>query len=130
MDDSIKKDIKGIIGGSVVLSALMCAVYALIGRYTPGVLFGAILAMIFITINYLYLASAVTKALDMGEAGARYIQRSYGMRMLLHIACGVLAYALPFVDTLAGIIPLLFPRLAIYATQMIRNFGKKGEDDK
>lgn len=129
MDGSIKKDIIRIIGGSALLCALMCAVYLALGKFTLGVLFGALLAMVFITINYLYLASSVSKALDMGEEGARYIQRSYGKRLLLHIACGALAYALPFVDTMAGIIPLLFPRIAIYASQILGAAGKKGEDD-
>ena len=130
MDESIKKDIRGIIGGSALLCALMCAVYFALGKFTSGVLFGAVLAMIFITVNYLYLASSVSKALEMGEDGARYIQKSYGGRLLLHIACGALAYLLPFVDTAAGIIPLLFPRAAIYAMQLFGIYGKKGEDER
>lgn len=41
------------------------------------------------------------------------MQRSYIARLLLVAAAAIIAVKLPFFDSLAGILPLLFPRIVI-----------------
>lgn len=42
------------------------------------------------------------------------MQRAYFLRMLLTLAVAVCAVKLPFIDSVSGILPLLFPRVVIF----------------
>ena len=46
------------------------------------------------------------------------MKSSYNMRMVIMILLIVVAFALPFVDGLACMIPMLFPRLTIFVLQL------------
>ncbi|MBQ2059060.1 MAG: hypothetical protein II488_04735 [Firmicutes bacterium] len=129
-DQSIRNDIKQIISGTALCCLIMIAVYAFMGRFSLGVVLGALLALAAVALYYLQLASSVTKALEMGEEGKRYIQRSYAGRLMIHLGCALLAYFLPFVDTAAGIIPLLFPRIVLYAMQILPALKAKKEGNE
>ena len=129
-DHQIRDDIRNIILGTAVCCLIMLAVFALMGRFSLGAVLGALLALAAVALYYLQLASSVTKALEMGEEGKGYIQRSYAGRLMIHLGCALLAYFLPFVDTAAGIIPLLFPRIVLYAMQILPALKAKKEGNE
>ena len=51
----------------------------------------------------------------------KFMQASYTCRMLLLVIVAILAISLPFINAVACLIVLLFPRITIYVTQMIRS---------
>lgn len=51
----------------------------------------------------------------------RFMQASYTGRMLLIVIVAILAVSLPFINAIPCLIALLFPRIIIFITQIIRN---------
>lgn len=51
----------------------------------------------------------------------KFMQASYTSRMLLLVIVAILAVSLPFINAIPCLITLLFPRIVIYVTQIIRN---------
>ena len=49
------------------------------------------------------------------------MQASYTGRMLLLVIVAILAVSLPFIEAVPCLLALLFPRISIFLTQMIRN---------
>ena len=51
----------------------------------------------------------------------KFMQASYTGRMLLLVIVAILAVSLPFIEAVPCLLALLFPRISIFLTQMIRN---------
>ena len=58
---------------------------------------------------------------DIGKPARASMQTSYTLRMLMMVVACVLAYVIPFIHSVAGILPLLFPQLVI----VIENLRQK-----
>ena len=131
MDQSTKKDIIKIMAGVAVCDLVMIAVFAAIGKFSLGVILGVLLSFAVTLLNYLHLASSINKAMSMAEGGQAYLQRSYTVRLLLQAACAIIAYLVPQIDIYAAVIPLFFPRLALYAMGFFekKNAKKEGEEN-
>ncbi len=127
MDQTTRKDIIRIMAGTAVCDAVMIAVFAALGKFSFRVILGVLLSFVFTLLTYLHLAYSLKKALGMSEGGQSYLQRSYTVRLLLQAACAVIAAKVPQIDVYAGIIPLFFPRLALYAMGFMEN-RRKGEE--
>ena len=129
MDKQTVKDIKQILTGVAVCDLIMMAVFAFLGRFSLGVVLGVLLSFVITALTYLHLARSIAKSLSMEEGGPAYLQRSYTVRLLLQAGCAVIAYLVPQIDIIAAIVPLFFPRLALYGIQIIEaRKQKKGEE--
>lgn len=117
--DAIKKEIKHIAIGTLIGSAITCIVFLIIRRFDYTVLLGALIGSAFAIGNFAYLGHCIKKAVDMADRGKSYLTKTFIVRMLLHAACIILAVLMPFENTIAGIVPLFFPRLVIYAMQLL-----------
>lgn len=51
----------------------------------------------------------------------KFMQASYTGRMLLLVIVAILAISLPFINAIPCLIAMLFPRIVIHITQIIRN---------
>lgn len=119
---TVLRETKRIAIGEVILLAIMWIVYALTGRFSLAVVLGGLIGGAYAVFNFFMLGMTVQKAAqvqpDNAEMARMQMKSSYNMRMVGMLAVAVLAFALPFVDGLAAIIPLLFPRLTILALQL------------
>ena len=119
---TVLRETKRIAIGEVVLLAIMWIVYALTGRFSLAVVLGSLIGGAYAVFNFFMLGMTVQKAAqvqpDNAEMARMQMKSSYNMRMVGMLAVAVLAFALPFVDGLAAVIPLLFPRLTILAIQL------------
>lgn len=117
-DQAVATALKQMTVGSVVCSIIACAVFAFLGRFDFGVLYGVIGGSVVALFNFLYLGRSVQAALSMGEKGTLYMRRTYNIRVLIHAAWVVLCFKLPMINAIAGVLALFFPRITIFGMQM------------
>ena len=127
-DSTILKETKHIAIGVLIGDVIMCVVFAVLKRFDLSVVLGAILGSVFAVGNIFYLGISVKKALEKGEGAQSYFRKTYMLRMLLHAVCIAIAALVPFINTIAGIVPLFFPKLVIYAMQLLGMYDP--EDNK
>lgn len=123
--ESIIREVKRIAVGECVFLAVMLAVYAAIGRFSLAVVLGGALGAAYAVLNFYMLGVTVQRVADMADSGEQdekiakaRMKSSYTTRMVLMVGVVIVAFVLPFVDVLACIIPMLFPRLTILALQL------------
>ena len=118
-EGSSRKDILRIAVGMLIGDVLMCIVFICLKRFSLSVVLGAVLGTVFALANLFYLDYSIGQALKKGDSMQSYFRRSYLVRMLIHAACIAIAALAPFINTVAGIVPLFFPKLVIYAMQLL-----------
>ncbi len=129
VDATIKKETKYIAYFSLILSVIMQAVFLLLKRWDYTVLLGNLLSFSVAVLNFYIMGITVQKAVLMDESDARkLIKSSHSLRtagMFLLLAIGV---ALPIFNTIAVIVPVFFPRIAVTFRPLIKD--KKDVIDK
>ena len=114
IDETVLKETKFIAFSTLILSALMQAVFLIIGKWDITVLFGNLLGGGFAVLNFFLMGLTVQKAVMLDEKEAKNsIKISQTYRTLLMIVVAALGVALSCFNTWAAIIPLFFPRIAI-----------------
>lgn len=120
--ETVLRETKRIAAGVFSMLAIMLIVYAALGRFSLAVLLGGLIGALYAVLNFLLLGMTVQKVADMREENEELarmqMKSSYNMRMVIMILLIVVAFALPFVDGLACMIPMLFPRLTIFVLQL------------
>ena len=120
--ETVLRETKRIAVGVFSMLAIMLIVYAAMGRFSLAVLLGGLIGALYAVLNFLLLGMTVQKVADMREENEELarmqMKSSYNMRMVIMILLIVVAFALPFVDGLACMIPMLFPRLTIFVLQL------------
>ena len=114
--------------GEAVCVALMCAVYALIGKFDLSVLLGGLVGLLVAAGNFFALAVVATLASDKAEAGdplagQKLMKSSYPIRLLAMAAVLVLCAKSGFFNVIALVLPLAFVRPILTITEF---FKKKG----
>ncbi|MBR5134692.1 MAG: hypothetical protein IKV35_03745 [Clostridia bacterium] len=111
---------------TVILSAMMEAVFLMIGKWDWFVLFGNLLGAAAAVGNFFIMGMTVQKAVTKEQKEARdLIRLSQALRLLGLVVIGVLGAALPCFNILAVLIPLFFPRIAIMLYPLVH---RKEED--
>ena len=114
-------------------SAIMLAIYAVVGRFTTAVLLGGLLGTVIAVGNFLALSITVSNALDRAAAGdnsvkARMsIQSSSVVRTAILGVRYVLLVRAKVCDPLAALLPLLFAQAAIKLIEFFRKDSKGGD---
>lgn len=120
--ETVLRETKRIAVGVFSMLAIMLIVYAALGRFSLAVLLGGLIGALYAVLNFLLLGMTVQKVAEMREENEELarmqMKSSYNMRMVIMILLIVVAFALPFVDGLACMIPMLFPRLTIFVLQL------------
>lgn len=122
----VMKETKHIVLGVLVMDVIMCLVFIVLKKFDLSVVYGAIIGTVFAVANFAYLGLCVIKAVEMGDKGKGYLQRTYIIRVLLNCACVVLAAKLEQVNIVAGVIPLFMPRATIYIMQLLGMYKPEG----
>ena len=124
IDPVVWKETKYIALWSLVFSAVMQAVFLIIGMWDYTVLLGNLLGYAAIVLNYFGIGLTVQKALTKETKEAKQtMQLSSTVRMLLLFGVAVIGVTVPVFHMVASLIPLLFPRIAI----TLRMFGNKNQ---
>ena len=112
IDPVVRKETRYIAVWTLLFSALMQAVFLLIGQWDLTVLWGNLLTAAVSIGNFFFMAVYVVKAMEKEEKEAKQTLRlSKSMRflvLLVAVVVGVLLF-----NIWATLIPLLFPRIAI-----------------
>ena len=120
--ETVLRETTRIAVGVFSMLAIMLVVYAALGRFSLAVVLGGLIGALYAVLNFLLLGMTVQKVAEMREGNEELarmqMKSSYNMRMVIMILLIVVAFALPFVDGLACMIPMLFPRLTILVLQL------------
>lgn len=112
LDATVKKESLYIAVWVLILSAVMQAVFLIIGQWNAGVLIGNLLSGICACLNFLLMGVTVQKALDKEQKDASAMMKfSQTMRLFMQFAFA--AVGVIFFNPVASIIPLFFPRIAV-----------------
>lgn len=105
--------------GVLIADIIMCAVFAVAGRFDYTVPLGALLGSLFAVGNFFLLGLTVQKAVEKGQDVKKFVRASYTGRMLLYVACIVLAVLVPCFQPVAAIIPLFMPQVVILVMRLL-----------
>ena len=121
IDPVARKETKYIALWALVFSAIMQAVFLVIGAWDYTVILGNLLGYAAIVLNYFGIGLTVQKALEKDEKDAKQTMKlSNTVRMLFLFCVAVIGVTVPVFHMIVVLIPLLFPRIAI-ALRMLGN---------
>ena len=119
---AVRRETKRVAVITAVCTLIMWAVFAIGHLAAPGtvpfdyrVILGGIGGALVAVLNFFMMGMGIQKATnETDEAGARMVIRaSYSRRMVMQVIWLVLALVLPFIQPVAGVLPLLFPSTGI-----------------
>lgn len=120
--------------GTLALELITVIVFLIIGRFSMGVVIGALWGTAVMAVYYFLMARTVTKAaaMDDPDAAKKRVQASYSMRMLFLLAAmgaGLyMATSLELMNWIPMLLAVIYPRISIAAWQ-IANRKKLMADD-
>lgn len=112
----------------LILSALMQAVFLAVGAWDGAVLLGNLLGGAAAITNFFLMGLTVQAATAKDEKSAKAAMRSsQSLRTVFLFAAAALGVLLPCFDTIASLLPLFFPRIAIFFRPLV---GRKKAENK
>ncbi len=132
VDATIVKETRFVALVTLILSALLQAVFLIISKWDYTVLLGNILGGAAAVGNFFIMGLTVQSALGMSvEDAKKRMKLSQSLRTLLLFAVAALGYLIPVFELLAVIIPYVFPRVAVALRAVsIKNSGEVNQRDK
>ena len=107
-----------------ILSILMQSVFLIAGVWDIKVLLGNILGFLAAVGNFLLMGITVQSAVEKEEKEAKNLMKvSQSLRLLMMFLVALIGYLIPIFNTIAVIVPFLFPRVAVALRPL---FMKKG----
>lgn len=120
-----KKELKRILCGAAICTAVMWVVFAALGlvgwvRFDWKLVLSSLVGDAVAVGNFAGICLMVQKVIDEQDEKRRkaQLQASYNIRMLIQAVWVIVAIAAPCFQPFAGILPLLFPRITIYYLQI------------
>lgn len=114
VDKTVLKETRYIAAFVLIFSALMQAVFLIIGKWDYTVLLGNLLGAAAAVGNFFLMGLTVQAAVLKEEKQAKnMIKLSQSGRLLLQAAAAALVVLLPCFNIWSGLIPLFFPRVAV-----------------
>lgn len=115
IDPTVWKETKYIALWVLILSVLMQSVFLVIGAWNYAVLLGNVLSGAAVILNFFLMGVSICKALEKEEKDAKNTMKLSQMyRFLFLIIVMVLGAVLACFDIWAVVIPMFFPRIAIF----------------
>lgn len=114
--------------GVAICVALMCGVYALLGKFGIPVLLGGLVGGLLATGNFFFLAVVATLAADRAQAqdvqgGQKLMKSSYPIRLLVLAGLLILCAKSGYFDLIALVLPLVFVRPVLTIAEFFRKKG-------
>ena len=112
---------------SLGLSAILQTIFLMIGKWDYTVILGNILSVGAMTMNFFFMGISIEKALKLDEKDTKKIMLlSQSIRNILLFLVIAIGAALPTFNTVAVIVPVFFPRIALFLRPL---FAKIKESD-
>ena len=117
-----------VLAGVLICTALMCGVYALLGRFDLSVLLGGLVGTLLSCGNFFFMAMIATLAADKAEqqdaeGGKKLMKSSYPVRILVLAAVLILCAKSGYFNVLALALPLAFVRPVLMILEFFRKKG-------
>ncbi len=126
-NETVKRECIYIAYFCTILSVLMQAVFVLCGKWDYTVILGNLLSLSLSVLNFYFMGITVQKAVCKEEADARKLMKSSSsIRTAVLFVVIAIGVALPFFNTIAVLVPVFFPRIAVLFRPFIKD--KKGSD--
>lgn len=127
IEPAVRKETMFVSSVSLILSAVMQAVFLILGKWDYTILLGNVLGVAVSIGNFFLMCLAIQKAVgEEKEQAAKRMKMSQSLRMLMVFVVLVLGAVLDCFNILATVIPLFFVRIAV-TVKGLRN--KKGGDN-
>lgn len=125
IDSVVVKETKYIAFFILMLSLIMQTAFLVLGDWDISVLLGNVFSGVAAILNFLWMGITVQRAVVKDENDAKTTMRtSQALRTLFLFVVLAIGIAVPFFDTVATIIPLFFPRVAIALRPLIDKIRK------
>ena len=123
------RDLLPVMLGELVLTGIMLGVYALLGKFSGRVLWGALIGAGAVVLNLSVMILALLRAEKRGDAakGQLYVRATYALRMLVLAAVLIVALKTKAFDPLATALPLCFQPIAVWMYGLFRKKGEKAQ---
>ena len=126
-NETVRKECIYIAYFCTILSVLMQAVFIFCKSWNYTVVLGNLLSLAVSVLNFYFMGITVQKAVTKEEAEARKLMKSSSsVRTAVLFVAIAIGAALPIFNTIAVIVPVFFPRIAIMFRPLIKD--KKGSD--
>lgn len=113
-DPTVIKETRYIAYWTFILSVVMQSVFLIISKWDYTVLLGNLLGFAVAVANFYFMGLTVQEAVSQNENEAKdTIKLSQRLRFLFLIAAAVIGCLVPVFNTIAVLVTLLFPRIAI-----------------
>lgn len=114
VDKTVIKETKYIAVFAIIFSVLMQAIFLIIGKWDVTVLLGNIWGTIIAVSNFFVMGLFVQKAVTQSPEDARKtVRASQSLRFAAVFLLAVIGVIIPVFNSVAVVIPLIFPRIAI-----------------
>lgn len=131
IDKTVRRETLFVAVYTVILSALMEAVFLLIGKWDYTVLLGNLLGAGGAVLNFFLMGLTVQSAVLKDEKDAKtQMKASQAMRLFMMCVIAILGAVLPCFQVFAVIIPLFFPRIAVMIRGISLKKSKKAGGEK
>lgn len=126
----VLKETALVFAGVMICVALMCAVYAMLGRFGTKVVLGGIVGGVLATANFFFMAVGAELAADKAEqdnvgGGKALIRSSYLIRLVVLFVILFACAKSGFFDIIALVLPLAFVRPVLSIGEFFRKSGDK-----
>ena len=129
VDATVKRETLYIAYFCAILSVIMQAVFILLKKWDYTVLLGNLLSFAIAVLNFYFMGITVQKAVNMDVSDAKKLMKSsQGIRNVFIFVAIVIGVVLPYFNTVAVIVPVFFPRIALMFRPLIKD--KKEVIDK
>ena len=127
LDKTIYKETAYIAIWTLIFSVLMNAVFLVVKKWDLTVLWGNLLSFAGGVLNFFLLGVTVQKALNFEEKKAKNAMKlSQSLRLLMTFVIAVVGVVLKCFNTVAVLVPLIFPRIAIAMRPLFDKKTSKG----
>jgi hypothetical protein len=131
IEPAVKKETKYILGMSLLFSVLMELIFWAVGHMDYTVPLGNLLDVVIAVLNFFLMGLTVQNSIGLDEkAASEKLKLSQRLRMLMVIALAAVGVGLPCFNSLAVVIPLFFPRIAIALWPLFNKEQAPAEDDQ
>ena len=129
---AVKKETLHIAMGSGAALAVMLLVFALLGKFSLGVLASGLIGSALAVFSFFMLGLTVQKMAAQADEGRgrKMMQFSYSMRMLMLVIWLIVAISVPGLHWVAAALPLLFPRLTIAFMQITGVYKREAKTEQ
>ncbi len=114
IDPTVLKETGYIAAMVFIFSLALQSVFLIIGKWDYTVLTGNLLGFVAAVGNFFLMGLSVQSSLGKEEKDAKNLMKlSQSLRLLLIFVIALIGYLVPVFNTIAVLIPLLFPRIAV-----------------